>query len=72
MRHKLALASLGLGIAGALLPATSASAYCDPALSELTGRCTNGCVEAGKRYQTVDDKTGDRLPDYYDVFSCLA
>jgi hypothetical protein len=73
VRVKLALAAVAAGFVGALVPATAAQAYCDPVLSELYGRCTNGCVEAGKRYEAVDQKTGDKvLPDYYDVFSCLA
>ena len=72
MRRKLLLTALTVGVAGALLPASPAAAYCDPLLSDLSGRCTNSCVETGKRYESLDQKVGDKLPDYYDLVSCLA
>ena len=73
MRPKLVLAAMAVGFLGALVPTSSAQAYCDPLMSELYGRCTNGCVEAGRHYESVDQRTGDTLlPDYYDIFLCLA
>jgi hypothetical protein len=69
MRRRLALAALGTGIAATLLPVTSASAYCDPVTSSVTGHCTNPCTAVGGAYQTADRKAGDRLPDV--VFICF-
>lgn len=63
MRFKLLLAG-GLAAAGTFATSAPASAYCDALLSELTGRCTNGCVETTRTYHTADAKTGDKvLPD---------
>ena len=43
MRKTLSVALLVTGLAAAVLPVSSASAYCDPLLLRLTGRCTNAC-----------------------------
>ena len=43
MRKALTAAVLVAGLAAAVLPAAPASAYCDPLLWKLLGRCTNLC-----------------------------
>lgn len=57
MRKILAAATLAAA-AATLVPATSASAVCDPVLYALTGRCTNACAIAGGAVVTVQTTTG--------------
>ena len=63
MRKTLGLAALALGIAASVLPVSPASAYCDPLVSSLTGRCDNTCTVTARAYYSADDRTGDALPD---------
>lgn len=59
----LRLTALAFAVAASVLPVAPASAYCDPVLYELTGRCTNGCVIAGSAYMRADRAAKDLLPD---------
>ncbi len=63
MRKLLATAALGAAIAATALPVTSASAYCDPLLQALTGRCSNGCTVTAAAYNRADQAVKDKLPD---------
>jgi hypothetical protein len=70
MRKTLALASLGVAVTTALLPATPASAYCDVVTSAVLGGCSNPCTVVARAYYTADDLARDLLPDVQ--FICLA
>lgn len=70
MRKPLAIAALAVGIGAAVLPTSSASAYCDPVLYAATGKCANACTIAASAYRTADDRAKDALPD--DPFLCFA
>lgn len=63
MRKLLATAALGAAIAATALPVTSASAYCDPLIEALTGRCGNTCTVTAGAYHRADQAVKDRLPD---------
>lgn len=55
MRKKIALASLGLGLAAAFLPVTSASAACVPSWWETaTGDCSP-CQTLGPAFRVLND-----------------
>lgn len=45
-----------LVLTGLLGAAPPASAVCDPLLYSVTGRCTNGCVEAARAFAKVTGK----------------
>jgi hypothetical protein len=71
MRRHLALAGLAVGLAVTVLPIAGASANCDPDTGLGDGGCTNGCMQAGERYEALRAKVGgDELPSYWDVFNC--
>lgn len=71
MRRKLFVAALGLGVAGALLPATSASAVC---FHLPTGQCISPCPSgawqkvANAYNETVGEDTGTGIGP----MNCLA
>lgn len=60
--RKTLLAAFAAGLVAAAFPASSASAYCDETLYQLTGECTNACMIAGRAYVTADSVVGV-LPD---------
>lgn len=63
MRKILGTSLLALAIGTAVLPATSASAYCSTLVYDLTGQCGNPCTLAAHGYYTADRTAADALPD---------
>jgi hypothetical protein len=55
MRKRLA-ALIAMGALAIAMAPTTASAYCDPAYYETTGRCTNSCVESARAFKKVTGK----------------
>lgn len=56
MRKKIALASLGLGLAATFLPVTSASAACvPPQWEQITGQCSP-CQTIGLAFRVLGEK----------------